>query len=94
MKLEIPYRVAKNGDEAFDLLEGRLSPDFLSQFKLKIEVEVNKDKGIIEGNGKGFKVCFTFQEERCLVEISLSFLLKPLSSKISKGLEDGLRDLL
>ena len=94
MKLEIPYQVAKDGSEAFDLVKEKLDPSFLSQFKLKIKVEFNKEKGVIEGIGKGFKASFIFQEDRCLVEISLSFLLKPLSSKISKDLEDGLRNLL
>ena len=94
MKLEIPYQVAKNGDEAFDLVKEKVDPSFLSKFKLKIKVEFNKEKGIIEGVGKGFKASFIFEEDRCLVEISLSFLLKPLSSKISKDLEDGLRNLL
>ena len=94
MNLEIPYQVAKNGDEAFDLVMGKLDPDFLSQFKIKIEVESNRDKKIIEGSGKGFKALFSFKEDRCLVEINLSFLLKPLGSKISKDLEEGLNNLL
>ncbi len=94
MKLEIPYQVANNGDEAFDLVKEKIDPSFLSQFKLKIKIEFDKEKGFIEGTGKGFKASFIFQEDRCVVEISLSFLLKPLSSKISKGLEDGLRNLL
>ena len=94
MKLEIPYQVANNGDEAFDLVKEKLDPSFLSQFKLKIKIEFDKEKGFIEGTGKGVKASFIFQEDRCVVEISLSFLLKPLSSKISKGLEDGLRNLL
>ena len=94
MKLEIPYQVANNGDEAFDLVKEKIDPSFLSQFKLKIKIEFDKEKGFIQGTGKGFKASFIFQEDRCVVEISLSFLLKPLSSKISKGLEDGLRNLL
>ena len=94
MKLEIPYQVANNRDEAFDLVKEKIDPSFLSQFKLKIKIEFNKEKGFIEGTGKGFKASFIFQEDRCVVEISLSFLLKPLSSKISKGLEEGLRSLL
>ena len=94
MKLEIPYQVANNRDEAFDLVKEKIDPSFLSQFKLKIKIEFNKEKGFIEGTGKGFKGSFIFQEDRCVVEISLSFLLKPLSSKISKGLEEGLRSLL
>ena len=94
MNLEIPYRVAKNRDEAFDLVVEKLDPNFLSQFKIKIEIESNKEKRTVEGSGKGFKAFFHFQDEMCVVEIKLSFLLKPLSSKISKGLEEGLRSLL
>ena len=47
MKLEIPYQVANNGDEAFDLVKEKLDPSFLSQFKLKIKIEF--DKGLEDG---------------------------------------------
>ena len=44
MKLEIPYQVANNRDEAFDLVKEKIDPSFLSQFKLKIKIEFDKEK--------------------------------------------------
>ena len=55
MNLEIIYQVANNGDEAFDLVKEKIRSKFLSQFKLKIKIEFDKEKGFIEGTGKGLK---------------------------------------
>ena len=94
MSFRVPYKSVGNDKEAFLLLKEKLDPEFLSQFKLKIEVELDEESLLIKGKAKGFDVSFKFCERDCLVDLSLSLLLRPLKTKIVKGLQKGLEALL
>ena len=94
MSFKVPYKSAENEKEAFLALKEKLDPDFLSQFKLKIEVELDEENLVIKGKAKGLDVSFQFCERECLVELSLSLFLRPLKTKIVKGLQEGLETLL
>jgi len=94
MNFKVPYKISENAKEAFEVAQEKLDPNFLSQFKVKIELSVDEEKLIIKGKSRGFTVSFKFLERDCLVEFSLSLILRPLKSKIAKGLQKGLENLL
>jgi hypothetical protein len=94
MNFKVPYKISEDAKEAFKVAKEKLDPNFLSQFKVNIKLSVDEDKLIIKGKAKGFSFSFQFLEQECFVEFSLSLILRPLKSKIAKGLQEGLEHLL
>ena len=94
MNFKVPYKISKDAKEAFKVAQEKLDPSFLSRFKVNVELSMDEEKLIIKGKAKGFTVSFKFLDQDCFVEFSLSLILRPFKSKIAKGLQEGLENLL
>ena len=89
MDLEVNYSNVTTKDEAYNVVKGAITPELLAKFQVKAELSYNQDH--ICAKGKGFKLDMYFKDASCQVLVDLSFLLKPLKSKVLEGIEKQLK---
>jgi len=94
MKLEIPYQNVTNKEDAFKKLKGLLHPDTFAQYGLKCDVRSDEYRCSADASGKGFDVNLECLDDKAIVEINLSFMLKPFKNKIADTIERKAKSLL
>lgn len=92
MDLSIPYANVTNKDEAFGKAKEAITPEMLAKFQVKAEIEYGDYQA--KAKGKGFELTLDFTETSLDVKLDLSFLLKPLKSKVLEGLEKQIRKIV
>ncbi len=85
MDLKLPYTNVANKEEALKAVQKAITPEMLAKFKVNADVACNDN--CVTAKGKGFDLDATFEEEHCLINLKLGFLLKPLKGKILEGIE-------
>jgi len=88
MDLTVNYNHLNNKEEAYAAVKESVTPELLSKFQVKAELDYQEDK--IVAKGKGFKLIMSFEDNACTVKVELSFLLKPLKKKVLEGIEKQL----
>jgi Putative polyhydroxyalkanoic acid system protein (PHA_gran_rgn) len=87
MGLKIDYQKVTNRDEAFTKAKTVITPEYLEKFQVKVDLKVDEAAKTIKASGSGFTLNLSFQEKCCDVDLDLSFLLKPLKSKILEKIQ-------
>lgn len=85
MDLKVPYSNVANKDEALKAVNGAITPEMLAKFKVNAEVVCTDN--VVSAKGKGFDLKAVFEQDHCVVELNVGFLLKPLKGKILEGLQ-------
>lgn len=94
MSLELNYNNMSNKDEAYSAIKSKVNEEMISKFKVKAAVVADDENQKIIAKGKGFELTLDFLETKLVVDLDLSFLLKPLRSKINSELEKELGRVL
>mgnify|MGYP005645454031 CR=1 FL=1 len=89
--MKIDYIKAESKDHAYELATAQITDEYIAKFKVKAEVNYNKDAGKIEAKGKGFTLTLSFDDSAVTVELKLSFLLKPLKGKVMGTIEKKIK---
>ena len=87
MSTKINYTTAKSGSEAFLKTKAFMTPEYLEKLQLQVDLSFDESKKIGVATGKGFTLTMKFFDTYCDVDLDLSFLLKPLRSKIMSKIE-------
>jgi hypothetical protein len=87
MGVKINYKQVSNKDDAFKKVKAFITPEYLEKFQMKIDTDFDEVNKIARANGNGFKLIISFFENHCDVDLDLSFLLKPLKSKILEKIQ-------
>lgn len=88
MDLEIKYEKMDNQADVYNKIKAEVGP-MLEKFQVKADLEYLENE--IKASGKGFDLTLCTLEDRCTVEMKLSFLLKPLKGQILNSLERQLK---
>lgn len=91
MSLSVSYNVATSAKEAYDLAKAQITPDYVAKFNVPCDIDYSPEKNEISAKGKGFTLILKFEENKCNVELDLSFLLKPLKGKVLDTIENKLK---
>ena len=91
MDLEIKYNQLQDKTDVYAKIQEEVG-GMLEKFQVKADLEFLTDE--IKAKGKGFDLNLKTLEDRCTVDIKLSFLLKPLKGQILGGLEKQLKKIL
>ncbi|MDC1175076.1 polyhydroxyalkanoic acid system family protein [Bacteriovoracaceae bacterium] len=91
MDLRISYYIAKSQSEAYELAKAQITPEYVEKFKVKADINYNPSAGLIEAKGKGFTLSLKFDETKVVVNLDLSFMLKPFKSTILDTVERKLK---
>lgn len=92
MSLKVNYDQLATKEEAYEAVKGAVTPEMLSKFQVKADLDYQTDK--IIASGKGFSLEMSFEETFCEVNIKLSLLLKPLKGKVLEGVEKQLKRII
>ncbi len=87
MGLKIDYKQLANADEAYAKVKTLITPAYIEKFQVKADVKYDDAKKLVTAKGSGFTLTLCFLEKACDVDLDLSFLLKPLKSKILGKIE-------
>lgn len=88
MDLEVHYNNLSSKDEVYEKIKQEVGP-MLEKFQVKAELEYLQDE--IKATGKGFDLTLKTLDDKCVVDMKLSFLLKPLKGQILGSLERNLK---
>ena len=88
MDLEVPYNNLSSKEEVYEKIKKEVPP-MLEKFQVKADLEYLNDE--IKASGKGFDLSLKTLDDRCAIDMKLSFLLKPLKGKILDSLERNLK---
>lgn len=94
MSLKIPYENLSSASEAYEAIKSQITPETLAQWKIKADFDYKSDDLQIVAKGKGFELTVNFTDQAAVVDLELSFLLKPLRGKITSSLESELKKVL
>lgn len=92
--MKIDYKKVSNADEAFAIVKENITPETIEKYKVKADVNYDESAKKIIAKGKGFELVMGFSDTNMNVDLDLSFLLKPLRSKILESLEKQLTRLV
>lgn len=90
MSLSVNYSIAQSADEAYELAKAQITPEYVAKFNVPADITYPGNH-TINAKGKGFELTLKFEEDRCLVDLDLSFLLKPVKGKVLETVENKLK---
>ncbi len=94
MDISYSYKKVGSKDEAYEKVKSEITPEYVEKFKVKADIDYNDSDKTIKAKGKGFGLDIIFKEDKVELGLDLSFLLKPLKSKILESFERKIEKLL
>ncbi len=91
MAVKIDYKQVTNSDEAYTKVKTLITPEYVEKFQVKADVKYDDAKKLVTAKGSGFTLTLCFLPQHCEVDLDLSFLLKPLKSKILEKIEGQIK---
>ncbi len=91
MGLKINYQNMTNATDAFNKVKGIITPSYIEKFQVKADVSYDDTNKKVKAVGTGFTLELCFLADHCDVELDLSFLLRPLKSKILEKIEGQIK---
>ena len=82
----INFNIAKNKKEAFLIVKKNLTPKYLSQLKIEVELEYDAKNLEIRACGNGFNLEIKFEESYVSYALDLSLIYRPFKNKIVNAL--------
>lgn len=91
--MRIDYVKSSNKEEAFKSVKAGITPELLEKFQVKADISDNGTDRI-DATGKGFDFKVDFLNDHILLDLNLSFMLKPFKSKILGYLEKEVKKII
>ena len=91
MSSKINYQQVTNADEAFAKVKSVITPEYIEKFQVKADINYDEKAKKVKATGSGFTLELCFLADHCLVDLDLSFLLRPLKGKILEKIEGQVR---
>lgn len=91
MDASVPYSKSANKEEAFENAKSQITPEYIEKFKVKADIDYDKDGGVICATGKGFELRLVFTDSETQVAAKMSLLLRPFKGKIIETIERKLQ---
>lgn len=92
--MRIDYKNVSTIEDAFKKVSMNVSESRLKSMGIDAKIKREEDISRISAEGKGFELTISFYEDHCYMDLNLSFLLKPLRSKIEDKISEQLIKLV
>lgn len=92
--MKINYSKVTSKEEAYAAAKEAITPELIDRFKVKADINYNDANSVVSAKGKGFGLDIEFYENECEIKLDLSFMLKPLKSKILEGIEKQVKRIV
>jgi hypothetical protein len=90
----VSYKKVTSADEAFEVVSKKITPDKIEQFKVKAELDYDKEGKKITASGKGFDLYINFSETELTLDLKLSLVLRPLKGKVLATISKQLANVI
>ena len=91
MALRIDYNQVTDANVAYAKVKEMITPEYIQKFQVKADIKYDDAGKKVTAKGSGFTLELCFLEKHCEVDLDLSFLLKPLKSKILEKIEGQIK---
>ena len=91
MALRIDYNQVTDANVAYAKVKEMITPEYIQKFQVKADIKYDDAEKKVTAKGSGFTLELCFLEKHCEVDLDLSFLLKPLKSKILEKIEGQIK---
>ncbi len=91
MGLKINYLNVTDSDQAYSKVKTLITPEYIQKFQVKADINYDDAAKKVTAKGAGFTLVLTFLKDHCDLDLDLSFLLKPLKSKILEKIESQIK---
>ncbi len=91
MSLKINYTNVTNAEDAFKKVKTLITPEYIEKFQVTADVSYDDEQKVVKAKGSGFTLDLAFFPEYCKVDLDLSFLLRPLKTKILEKIEGQIK---
>lgn len=92
--MKINYDKVTTKEEAYTAAKAAITPELIDRFKVKAEINYDDANSIVSAKGKGFALNISFYDTECEIDLDLSFMLKPIKSKILEGIEKQVKRIV
>ena len=92
--LVVSYSKVNTQEDAYALAKEHITPEFVSQFKEKSEINFDEQSKTVEAQGSGFTLTIHLEQGHAEVLLKLSFLLRALKGKVLGKVEKELQKVL
>ncbi len=94
MDVKVKYTKTEGSDAAYNAAKGFLTPEMISNFKVKAAVDYQDSNKLINAKGKGFELNISFLDDAAEVTLKLSMLLRPVKGKVLSTIEKHLNSVV
>ncbi len=94
MDLKVPYSKVTSKDQAYSVVKSAVTADLIAKFGVSADIKHDDAAKSMEAKGTGFTMKFNFHESELGVALDLSFLLKPLKSKVLEKVEREVKKVI
>lgn len=92
--MKINYQKVTTKEQAYTAAKSAITPELIDRFKVKADINYDDSNSVVSAKGKGFTLNISFYESECEIDLDLSFMLKPLKSKILEGIEKQVKRII
>lgn len=78
----LSYQKQDNAEGAYQAVKAGITPETIQKFGVSAQMDYSDANKTVKAKGKGFELTMTFKEKEVECDLNLSFLLKPLRSKV------------
>ena len=90
--MKIAYFQSNSAEEAYKKAKSKITPEYLSEAKVKGEIKYDDRSFSISSAGKGFSLTLVFKDSYVEGDLKLGLLLKAFRKKIIQELEKRLKE--
>lgn len=92
--MKVNYEQVVNQEDAYNAAKKAITPELIDRFKVKADISYDDTNKIVKAKGKGFDLNIQFNQSDCDINLDLSFLLKPLKSKVLETIEKQVKRIV
>ncbi len=93
MELKVPYSKITDKKQGYEAAK-KLIPEVITKFGVKADMNNDDAKNTLKAKGTGFDAKIEFTDTEAIVNLDLSFLLKPLKGKILETIEKQIKKVV
>ena len=93
MELKVPYSQITDKKQGYEQAK-KLIPEVIQKFGVNADVKNDDANTSLSAKGSGFEAKIEFRETEAVVNVDLSFLLKPFKGKILDTIEKQIKKVV
>ena len=91
MSTKVAYEKYSSAAEAYAFTKSKITDAYIASFQVKADVSYDDSNHKMSAKGKGFELNMDFKDDHVVIDLDLSFMLKPLKKPVLTRIEGELK---